>query len=738
MRKSHPRLLVVLAVGLGLGMGMAIAGLPPVGSLLPRGFSEPSGWRATNPGGGGWFMEAEIGPDGLLVAASDLSGAYVSRDGGQSWEALGSQRGLTVTHVASVGLHPRDPQTLLLGTEWGLFVSFDGGLSVRPAQGLEQGYITDVALSPADPAVGYAAHHPDWDEPGGRVYRSDDGGRSWRAAGALPPDVRLLDLVLHPEDPDVVYALAGSDRFASGPMGVYRSRDGGARWERLAPQVRHPISLAFWAPPRASAEPVLLLGELAEDDAEGSPGRLWRSDDGGASWHLVGERGGVIWPVPGSGALRLFDPFHQFPWDERHGIWESRDGGRSWRRISGVEEWEGGWSGAYWRFNTEPRAVAVAPDGEALIWATSQWVFMAREADDGTVRVEAPFTDELFPDRWRSRGLDNVVPWTLALSAADPETVYGGYADLGLWVSPDGGRSWRNGNDPRSTGGWEGHGGNATALLADPGRPGVVWAAQAPEWEEPGTLLRSVDAGRSWEATAGLPPALLLGLSLDPRSPREARVLFVTAGGDVYRSLDDGRTWHLALSCGGCRFTAAAPLANGGLRVYAGGEAGLWRSERGGAPGSWERVGPPEFAGPAGREPWEWGWEGVSAIAPDPRRPGSVYVAVHGEGRGLYVSPDGGRSWEKLLSDDFLWDVAVSPADSSTLLAASSSAFLAGGYDPASRGVLLSRDGGRSWVEVNEGLPWPFALRVAFHPADPRTIWVASPGRGFHVRELVE
>jgi photosystem II stability/assembly factor-like uncharacterized protein len=99
-------------------------------------------------------------------------------------------------------------------------------------------------------------------------------------------------------------------------------------------------------------------------------------------------------------------------------------------------------------------------------------------------------------------------------------------------------------------------------------------------------------------------------------------------------------------------------------------------------------------------------------------------VAVFGEGRGLYRSRDGGRSWEKLLTDDFMRDVAVLPSDPDRLFAATSSALYSGGYDPASRGVLQSTDGGQTWVPFNEGLAWPFASVLLVDPNPPHTLWL--------------
>lgn len=51
-------------------------------------------WVRTNPGGGGAFSTVEQGPSGVLVAASDLSGIYISYNNGQSWKPQGNLDGM--------------------------------------------------------------------------------------------------------------------------------------------------------------------------------------------------------------------------------------------------------------------------------------------------------------------------------------------------------------------------------------------------------------------------------------------------------------------------------------------------------------------------------------------------------------------------------------------------------------------------------------------------------------------
>ncbi len=145
-----------------------------------------SPWTRANPGGGGWFATMGAGPDGLILAASDLSGFYRSTDHGQRWDVIGLAQGLTTTHASAMGFHPTDPDILLLGTEEGVFRSVDRGQSVH--QMLDNGYITDIELSASDPQIGYAAHHSEWNVSDGSVYKArTTAGAGPKSAPTCPP-----------------------------------------------------------------------------------------------------------------------------------------------------------------------------------------------------------------------------------------------------------------------------------------------------------------------------------------------------------------------------------------------------------------------------------------------------------------------------------------------------------------------------------------------------------------------
>ncbi len=655
-------------------------------------------WEWTNPGAGGAFSEAAIVGD-VLAVASDLAGAIVSTDGGRTWQTRGSFAGIVETHASAVAIDPDDPETILVGTEGGLYRSDDAGTSFRRLE--PTGSVDAVAIRGKRVV---AAVRSSYDRPDAVVWASTDGGETWERH-PLPGNRTVVAIELDPSDAKRALVLTGTGRFTEGPTGIFLLED-----DRLGPvdaDLGEIVDAAF-----DPHQPGTIWATTDDPDPD-APGHLWRRDD--RQWKHVADRGGVLWIPPEPGVIRLIDPRHQFPWDDRNGVWESTDGGDTWERTGTVEDWNPGWSKVHWVFTDGfdgpvPSLVFDPTDGDRALYVNSQFAYLS---DDAGKTFEPVFADEVAPDRWRSRGLDNVVVADVAVSA-DGETVYAGYWDLGCFRSPDRGASWTNCNTPEHSNSWEGYGGFTGTVVADPDRPEVVWAGHGMDSDSPGTILRSTDRGATWEETSGIPDAFHpLGLSVDPTSPADARVLYVTHNGDVYRSDDDGRTWNFDFACGGCRTTTVGPDG----AVYAGGEAGLWSRDDG---GEWRPVAPAVLGGDVAGPPWEWRWRGVVAIAVGPD--GEPWVAVLGADGG--IARLGSDGWEWLREGEYYRDLVV---EGDTVYAASSSAMAQGGYDPASVGLVVSLDAGATWQVVDDGLAWPFVTNVAVRDG---LVVIASPGTG--------
>jgi len=678
-------------------------------------------WTRSNLGGGGWFDRVGIGYDGLVLTASDLSGAYRSLDGGLTWDIVGAKQGLTTTHVASFGFHPSDSTVFFLGTDNGIYRAIRRGDYVESV--LSGGYIESIVIAANPENIGYAGWHSTWNRNDGQVFKTVDVGKSWQqVSGKLPNGLRILKILVSANDANVLYVLTGKGRFSKSPAKLYRSSDGGGSWKLIGNSIAG--NIVDFALDKFDVDKIW----LSVDDSK-SNGHLYVITNSDNSLHYIASHGGAIWLDSNNPqTIRLFDPRHQFAWDSQQGIWESTNGGKNWLQVSQVSNWQNGWSNVDWSFTAPVYSVAVSRDNlDRLYWVNSQFIYAS--FDKGRTITQLYSNSE--GKTWQSRGIDNVVLNTLTI--AGNSDVWAGFYDLGLWRSQDGGKSWMNCNTAVYTGNWRGFGGDTLTLLSDPARPNIIWATQAGSPDKPARLIKSINPGDNcdqWTLTGkGLPKSPLYGLSLAPNSPINERVLYVTGRGYVYASRDDGRNWQRILKKHGFFVTAVGSDGT----VFAGGEAGLWRSPISGGRGKWSEAGLAEMHG-AVKGPPGAKWEGVYGIALTSLHPNWIYVAVTGVGKGLYLSKNYGQTWTLLLQDNFLRSVVVDPYNDNVLYATSSSALSEGGYSSDSHGVLRSVDGGVTWTQVNEGLAWNFALTIALDPLDTKHVFIGVPGAGIYQR----
>lgn len=729
----------------------ALPTIAPIATALPTDAehyfapnSLPGEWQATNPGGGGAFATVGAGPTGIIIAASDLSGAYRSRDNGQSWNAIGSAHGLYSTHVSSIGFDPNNGNVFYLGTDWGIYRSADGGNTVTEV--LSDGYIAAVAVAPSNSSIGYAAYHPEWDSNDGSIYKSTDDGQSWSriSNGSLPSGLRILKLIVDHDDPNVLYMLSGEGRFNCGEAVVYESADGGVSWRRIATDLGQIMDMAL-DPNDANQLYLTTYGDVWEgsydcinDNPDG--GYLYRGNfDGDWTWtqltnnNNLGQLNSMLWIDQADSTLRLID----IDYPE---LFESTDGGATWTKLGEKGDWDGGWAdnlNYFGSFNGDAKTLGVSmADPDTLYWIDDQFVYAT--TDDG--RSFGPLHTRWHADGWQSTGVDNIITFDIAVHPADSNYIFLAMPDLGCFRSVNGGASWLNCNEPDLVGSWQGDGGNTMTVEADPTHAGLVWMTMADQIdEEVHTLVRSSDYGASWHTVrAWGVNEIPSGLSIDSRSETTDRILYMTVDGDVWRGRSSGADWTQIFDCDGCRQTAV--MWSGDQQyLFAGGEAGLWRSADSGS--TWQEVGTPAMRSDLEGAFWDKYWAGVANIILDPHDPDTVYVAAFGAGRGLYRSTQSGASgsWQQILADDFTRSVAVSPLNPDLLIATTSSNLMSGGYETGSRGVLFTTNGRSAqpaWNSANEGLAWPFANSILFDPNHPNTLWLGAPGTGYHKRTL--
>jgi len=199
--------------------------------------------------------------------------------------------------VSDVEGVPGDPRVVYVGAaSGGVWKSTDGGVTFAPIFDEQPiASIGDLALAPSNPEVVYVgtgeSNVRNSVSFGDGVYKSTDGGASWRHVG-LGGSRHVSRMAVHPTDPDTVYAgVLGNVFGPSEERGVYRSRDGGATWERvLYLDDRHGVADLDLDP----KNPNVLFAALWRFERKpwtfrsgGDEGGVYRSVDGGDSWEKL-------------------------------------------------------------------------------------------------------------------------------------------------------------------------------------------------------------------------------------------------------------------------------------------------------------------------------------------------------------------------------------------------------------------------------------------------------------------
>ena len=249
---------------------------------------------------GGRIADIAVSPTDRCTwyVAVGSGGLWKTTNCGTTWQPIFDDQ--PSYSIGTVSIDPQQTNVIWVGTGenvsgrhvgWGdgIYRSLDGGATWQK-MGLEQSeHIGKILIDPRDSKVVYvAAEGPLWNSGGDRgLYKSEDGGATWRLVLEIDENTGVTDIEFHPENPDVLYAAAYQRRrhiwslLGGGPQsGIYLSQDGGETWQRamtgLPKGDMGKIGLAV-----TPAAPNLVYATIEANEEEKG---FYRSLDRGHSW----------------------------------------------------------------------------------------------------------------------------------------------------------------------------------------------------------------------------------------------------------------------------------------------------------------------------------------------------------------------------------------------------------------------------------------------------------------------
>jgi photosystem II stability/assembly factor-like uncharacterized protein len=564
--------------------------------------------------------------------------------------------------------------------------------SIGPAWG---GRVARAAGVPGDPSTYYAA------TAGGGVWKSTDGGITWKPVFDAQPVSSLGSLAIAASDPNVIYVGSGEANIrgnAAAGNGIYKTVDAGKNWTRVWKQEGQ-IGTLVVHPTNPDVAFAAVLGHAFGPNAERG---VYRTTDGGKTWQQVLKKdentGASDIALDPSNPKILFAGLWQarrYPWDMQSGglgsgLYTSRDGGDTWTQIKDKGLPEGIWGKI---------GVAVAPSDPRRVYA------LIEAAEGGLFRSDDG------GEKWTRVSKDRAIrqrAWyysTLTVNPANPNEVW--FPQVPMLRTIDGGKTLQY----MPSSGRFAHGDHHDVWF-DPKNPKRMIDAND------GGVEVSTDGGETWFQPA-LPIAQFYHVSADNRVPYHVA----------------GAMQDIGTAQGPSDSLSAAGINNTDWHGVGGGEAGhvvsdpadpniVYAGEYGGIisfydhrTGAARNVGAyPENPSGHGAEDLKYRFQWTAPIAGSPHDPKVIY---HG-GNVLFRTNDGGQTWQAISGDltrndksKQKWAGGPITGDNTgvevycTIFAVAESprekALIWAGSDDGL--VHVTRDAGKTWKNVTTAMP---------------------------------
>ncbi len=702
----------------------------PSSAQTPRS-TELSGleYRLIGPFRGGRSLTATgiPGDPSTYYFGSTGGGVWKSVDGANTWKPVFDHEGSAT--IGSLAVAPSDPNVIYVGTGEGcirgdaaegdgVYKSIDGGATWKNAGLKDTRAIGKLIVNPKNPDIVFVAAlgHVFGPNPDRGVFRTTDGGKTWSKVLYVDDHTGAIDLVFDPNNPNILFSATWQvyrtpwTLSSGGPgSGLYRSADGGSTWKRITEEQGLPkgpygkVGVAVGANSRR----VYALIEAKDN------GGLYRSDNGGAKWELVNpehrlvQRGWYYMHVVADPK----DPDKLYVMNVE--FLRSIDGGRAFSKIRVPH----GDNHGLWIDPTNTARMVETNDGGATVTVDGGTTW-TREDNQPTAQFYHVIADTRFPYYVYGSQQDNT---TVAIASRGP------HGSIGRpdWYSVGGGESGYVAPDPRNpdivyADGYQGaitqfdKKTNLTSeitvfpVLTD--GEGAARLAHRFQWTAP-LMLSPHDPNTLYHAGERLFKTTDAGMhwtAISPDLTRNDKTKQIPSGGPV--SIDDTGTEYYDTIFA----LAESPLEKG--LIWAGSDDGLVHITRDGGK-TWNNVTPKNL--PA--------WSRISQIDASPHDAGTAYVAVdrHQNDDPLpyaYKTTDYGQTWASITdgipSGAFVRAVRQDPVRKDLLFAATE------------KGVFVSYNDGQKWEPLQLNLPMTPIHDLIVKDND---LVVATHGRSFWI-----
>ena len=656
----------------------------------------------------------------LAAAAQPFDPSLFS---GMRWRLVGPFRGGRAVTATGV---PGEPDHFYFGAVGGgVWESENAGRTWTPIfDGQPIASIGAVAVAPSNPKIlyvgsGEADMRSDISY-GNGMYRSADGGKTWAAIG-LSDSRQIGKILVDPKDPELVFVAALGHGYGPNPeRGVFRSRDGGKSWKKVLGKDDDTgaIDLAF--DPKDSKTIFAALWQTRRPpwnvypSSNGPGSGLYKTTDGGETWKEI--RGGGF---PSEKLGRIGVAFaradskrvYAIVDAKEGGLYASKDGGSSWARVSSESRlW-----GRGWYFG----GVTVDPKDPDTVYVCNVSIYRSKDGGKTFVPFKgAPGGDdyhELWIDPSDSRRMitatdqgtvvtvDGGITWSswynqptaqfyhVATDDRFPYWIYGAQQDTGAAAVPsrtDYGtillRDWK----PIASGGENGY------IAPDPTDPNILYGEGVGRFDL--TTLQDQNIAPTLGFADDYRGEWTLPLAISPRNPKA-----IYFGNQfVFRTTDAGQHWE-KISPDLTREAPGVPATVDPVTAKNSPVAGLRRGV-------------------------------VYTIAPSPARDGLLWCGTN-DGL-IWKSADDGKHWENVTPKDITpWSMTsileASRFDAETAYAAVTRHRL----DDIRPYIYRTKDGGKSWAAITQGIPAGSYVNVVREDPERRGLLYAGTETGVFV-----